>query len=134
VRPPGLFALSLFFALGAVFAAATALALLTPGGALEAMWQLNPQAHAAFLTMGPWAIVLMMTVAAACASASRGLWIRARWGHRLAVTLLVVNLIADAANALLRGDLRMLVGLPIGALLIAYLLSARVRESFEGPP
>ncbi len=124
-------ALSLFFALGAVIAAATVLALLTPGGALAVMWRLNPQAHAAFLTMGPWAIVLMTAVAAACALSSRGLWIRARWGHRLAVTLLVVNLIADAANALLRGDLRMLVGLPIGALLIAYLLSARVRESFE---
>ena len=115
-------------------AGVTVLALLVPGSALEAIWRLNPQAHAAFLTMGPWAIVLMAVVTAACAGSAGGLWIRARWGHCLAVTLLIVNLVADTANALLRGHLRTLVGLPIAALLIAYLMSAGVRRQFVGPP
>jgi len=80
--------------------------------------------------MGAWAIVLMVAVAAGCACSAWGLWIRARWGHRLAVALLVVNLVGDATNALMRGDLRTLIGLPIGIALIAYLLSAGVRGQF----
>jgi hypothetical protein len=41
-----------------------------------------------------------------------------------------VNLVGDTTNALVRGDLRTLVGLPIGGALIAYLLSAGVRSEF----
>jgi hypothetical protein len=41
-----------------------------------------------------------------------------------------VNLIGDAGNAAVRGDLRTLIGLPIGGALIAYLLSPRVRRQF----
>jgi len=115
-------------------AGVTALALFAPGGTLDAIWRLNPTAHVGLMKMGPWAVVLMAVVTAACAVSARGLWIRARWGQRLAVVLLVVNLIADAANALLRSDLRTLVGVPIAALLIAYLMSAGVRSQFASPP
>ena len=91
-RPPaGLIALSAFFALGAIIASVTAIALLFPSRRLEPVWQLNPQAHVAFLSVGPWAVALMFVVATACALSAVGLWIRARWGHRLALVLLVVN-------------------------------------------
>ena len=124
----GLIALSGFFALGALIATTACIALLLPGRLWEPMWRLNPQAHPAFLRMGPWAIALMATVASTCALAAVGLWRRTRWGHRLALAILVVNLIGDATNALVRGDLRTLIGIPIGAALIAYLLSAAVRR------
>ena len=94
------------------------------------MWQLNPQAHVAFKRMGPWPLALMGTVSLACALAARGLWRRARWGDGLALTILAVNLLGDLGNALFRSDVRTLLGLPIGAGLIAYLLSARVRAHF----
>jgi hypothetical protein len=81
--------------------------------------------------MGPWSAGLMLAVSVACALSGRGLWIRAPWGHRMALGVLGVNLIGDAASALLRGDPRTLIGLPIGGGLIAYLLSARVRDQFE---
>ena len=97
------------------------------------MWRLNPTAHEAFQQMGYWAIALMVIVGVACAFASMGLWLRARWGHRLAVLLLVVNLFGDTMNALLRGDLRTLIGVPIGGVLIVYLLSPRVRGHFASP-
>ncbi len=126
----GLVALSGFFALGAVVAGVTCVALLTPGSAWEPLWRLNPNASVAFDGMGAWAVALMFTVATACALSAWGLWRRAGWGHRLAVILLVVNLIGDATNALVRGDLRTLIGLPIGGALIAYLLSAGVRRQF----
>jgi len=130
-RPPaGLVALSTFFAVGAIIASVTAIALLFPASRLESVWQLNPQAHEAFLTIGPWAVVLMLVVATVCALSAVGLWIRARWGQRLALVLLAVNLVGDTTNAFLREDLRTLIGLPIAGALIAYLLSARVRSHF----
>ena len=126
----GLTALSAFFAVGAIIALLTSIALLAPASALEPLWRLNPQAQVAFRAMGSWAIALMLGVAAACALSAVGLWLRARWGHRLAVALLVINFLGDATNAFVRGDLRTLVGLPIAAGLIIYLLSARVRDQF----
>src|SRR5437764_14836310 len=106
----GLIALSIFFALGALIAAVAAIALVASGGPLEPIWRLNPQAHVAFRAIGPWAPVLMVGVAAACALSAIGLWIRAPWGHRLALVLLVVNLAGDATHAVGRRDLRTLVG------------------------
>ena len=46
----------------------------------------------------------MLLVAAACAGAAIGLWLGKLWGHRLAVTLLSLNLVGDVSNALVRGD------------------------------
>ncbi len=39
-------------------------------------------------------------------------------------------MVGNATNALIRGDLRTLIALPIGMTLIAYLLSAGVRSQF----
>jgi hypothetical protein len=80
--------------------------------------------------MGVWAVLLMAAVCAACALAARGLWLLEPWGRRLALGILAVNLAGDLGNAFLRGDLRTLIGLPIGGVLIGYLLSPRVKELF----
>jgi hypothetical protein len=128
----GIFALGAFFAVGAAIAAVTAVALLTPGGFLEPIWRLNPDAHDRLRAMGPWAVPLMAVVALACLLSAIGLWRRARWGHHLAVALLAANLVGDLANALARGDLRTLIGLPVAGALLAYLLSAGVRAQFLG--
>lgn len=109
----------------------TCIALLFPGSAWEPMWRLNPQALAGLMSMGPWAVVLMLAVSIACGLSARGLWIRSPRGRWLAIGVLAANLLGDGANALLRGDLRTLIGLPIGAALIAYLLSGGVRNQFE---
>ena len=126
----GLIALGVFFALGAAIAIVSCVALVYPGGVLEQLWVLNPPAHTAFLAMGPWAIVLMAVVSAACAFTAVGLWSRANWGRHLALLLLAINLVGDVSNALIRGDLRTLIGLPIAGLLIAYLLSRQARLQF----
>jgi len=129
-RPLGITALSGFFIFGAAMSGLTCFLLLFPGTGLDRVWRLNPQAHEAFRGMGTWAVFLMAAVCAACALAARGLWIRAPWGLWLALGILTVNLIGDLANAFLRGDLRTLIGLPIGGALIGYLLTPRVREFF----
>src|SRR6266404_3739381 len=122
-RPPlGIKLLSIFFAVGAAICLITIIALLFPGGALEPIWRLNPDAHATFQQIGRLSILLMLIVGSACALASVGLGKQTRWGHRLALGILSVNLVGDLLNAFLRRDFRTLIGLPIGGVMIAYLL------------
>ncbi len=130
-HPVGLILLCAFFVFGSLMAFIACVGLLVPGGFLEPIWQLNPQAHVALADLRSWGVVLMLAVAIACALASVGLWIRTRWGHRLALSILAVNLLGDVLNAVVRGDLRTLIGIPIGGALIWYLLSSRTRAQFD---
>ena len=123
--PLGIKLLSVFFAVGAMICLITIVALLFPGCTLDPIWRLNPDAHVAFQKIGKMSILLMAIVGSACASAAFGLATRARWGTRLALGILTVNLVGDLLNAFLRHDLRTLIGLPIGGAMIAYLLIAR---------
>ena len=132
-RPLGVTLLSIFFAAGTVPSTATALALAFPGAWSEVMWRLKPEAPGQFAQLGAAAIPLMLTVAAACAGASVGLWIRRAWGRRLAMGVLGVTLVGDALNATLRGGWRTLIGLPVGGIMLAYLFSDRVRAWFRHP-
>jgi integral membrane sensor domain MASE1 len=108
----------------------TALALLQYDGPLEPMWRLNPEAHAAFLRMGTWAVALMIVVCCACLASAIGLWNAKVWGFRLAFGVLTVNLLGDLTNALLRQDLRTLIGIPIGVGLLWYLRQLHRRGEF----
>jgi hypothetical protein len=129
-RPWGITALSIFFGVGAAISFTSFVALLFPGGWLEPMWRLNPRARDAFASMGPWALVLMAVVSAACASASRGLWRGRRWGYLLAFALLTFSLLGDLANALLGIEPRAWVGVPIAALMLFFLTTSQVRAFF----
>lgn len=119
------------FGVGALIAGATALALGFPGTGLDSMVRLKSQAQLDFARMGGWAILLMVAVASACAGASVGLWTGRRWGPILAVGVLDTNLLGDLLKALVRGDPRTLIGLPIGGAMLLYLLSRRVRDRFR---
>ena len=131
-RPAGVTALGLLFMAGAAISFTSVLSLLFPGGPLEPMWRLNPRAREAFASMGPWAIALMATVCAACAFSAAGLWTGARWGYRLAIALLTVNLVGDTANALPGVEPRAAIGVPIvGAILVFLLANRRVRSFFR---
>ncbi|HMG06793.1 MAG TPA: hypothetical protein VK581_15150 [Chthoniobacterales bacterium] len=113
--------LVMFFAAGALICLVTILALAFPGGFLEPIWRLKPDARLEFQHIGIWSVVLMAVVGAACGLAAVGLARSAEWGRRLAIGVLTVNLIGDSLNAWLRHDPRTLVGLPIGGLMIWYL-------------
>ncbi|HTZ90097.1 MAG TPA: hypothetical protein VMA71_07145 [Alloacidobacterium sp.] len=92
---------------------------------LEPLWKLNPRARDSFAAMGPWALLLMAVVCFACASAAVGLWRLTRWGFWTALVILAANLAGDLTNALIGGDWRTLIGLPIGGLMLAYLIRQR---------
>lgn len=117
--------LVIFFAAGTVICLVTMLSLAFPGGFLEPIWQLKPQARVEFQQIGNWSVALMGVVGAACGLASIGLARRAEWGRQLAIGILTVNLIGDTLNAILRHDPITLIGLPIGGLMIWYLLRQR---------
>jgi hypothetical protein len=113
--------LALFFAFGASMCTLTIALLLFPGTALDSLWRLNPDAHAAFQSIGNWSTAIMLVVGTACLFAAIGLWRGAFWGARAAIIILVVNMIGDLSNALLNYDFRTLIGLPIAAAMIVYL-------------
>ncbi len=118
----GITLLIIFFAAGAVICFVTMFALVFPGGFLESIWRLKPEARVEFQQIGIWSIALMGVVGAACGLAAIGLAKHAEWGRRLAIGILTVNLVGDTLNAILRRDPITLIGLPIGGLMIWYLI------------
>jgi len=121
-RPLGIVLLVIFFGAGAIICLGAMLALAFPGGFLDPIWRLRPEAQIEFQKLGNWSIALMAVVGACCALAALGLARQTEWGCRLAIGILTVNLIGDLLNAWLRHDLRILIGLPVGGLMIWYLL------------
>jgi len=89
---------------------------------LDALWRVNPSAHAAFEIIGPWSVAIMVVVGAVCCSAAIGLWRGACWGTRPALVTLTVNMVGDLINTVFRHDYRALVGLPVAAVMIFYLV------------
>jgi hypothetical protein len=130
--PFGVCALGVFFVFGACMSGVSFASLLTPGGTLEVVWRVNPPAREAFAHLGFGALLLMSAVCIACALAAVGLFRRLPWGRLLAIAILTVNVIGDFSAAVIRGDPRTLVGLPIAGLLIAYLMRKKVRHWFAG--
>ena len=72
-----------------------------------------------------------MAVSMSCALAAVGLWRRARWGHKIAVALIAINLAGEVANTIMGTEPRAIVGVPIALAILIYLLSKKVRGSFS---
>jgi hypothetical protein len=105
------------------------LALAFPGSYLGSIWRLKPEAQSQFQALGRGtSIVLMAVIAIACGLAAVGLAKNAEWGRRLAIGVLTVNLIGDSLNALFMRDAKTLIGLPIGGLIILFLVKAKRSE------
>ena len=123
--PVGMKALVVFFAFGASACATTMAALLVPGGELDCVWRLNRAAQVGFQQIGvPLSLLLMLVVGTGCGCAAVGLARQKMWGRRLAIGILAVNLVGDSVNAVVRHDLRTLIGLPIGGAMMVYLWKA----------
>ena len=121
--PIGMKLLALFFAFGTCMCALTIVLLIFPGTTLDSLWRLNPEAHAAFQSIGWLSTLLMATVGTACGLAAIGLARNTTWGCWLGILVLTVNLVGDLTNALLRHDLRTLIGMPIAGAMMVYLYS-----------
>ena len=119
--------LVVFFTAGALISVVVMLALVFPGTDLESIWRLKPEARTQFQTIGRGAsAALMAIVATGCGFVALGLARNREWGRRLAIGILIINLIADSLNALFMYDAKTLIGLPIGGLMILFL--ARIKR------
>jgi hypothetical protein len=118
-----------FFAFGATMCLLTVMFLVFPGTKLDSLWSLNPDAHVAFQSLGRWSILLMLAVGTGCALTAIGLWRGTLWGIRLALAILLVNIIGDLVNVVTRHDYRSLVGLPIAGAMIFYLARSTTRHT-----
>ena len=105
----------------------TIVLVLFPGTPLDSLWRFNPNAHSAFSSMGPAALLLMLVVGTGCGFAAVGLWRKAFCGDWTALTILSLNIVGELFNALVRHDYRSLIGVPIGGAMIVYL--ARYRKA-----
>jgi sterol desaturase/sphingolipid hydroxylase (fatty acid hydroxylase superfamily) len=130
-RSSGILLLVLFFCFGVAMCSLTLLLLLFPGGPLDAIWRIKSTARDEFAALGNCAIPLMTIVGAACAWAAIGLAKCKEWGRRVAIAVLTVNILGDCTKAVLRADWRTWIGLPIGGLMILYLMNSRVRGCFH---
>jgi hypothetical protein len=121
---------AVFFGFGACMCLLTILLLFFPGTPLDSLWRLNPTARLGFQSLGiATAIVFMLVIGIACASAATGLWRGTSFGRRLAVIILSFNILGDLLNACVRHDYRALIGLPVGGAMVVYLLRAKTSTS-----
>ena len=125
-RSVGRILLAFFFAAGALISLVVMLALVFPGNDLESVWRLKPEARTQFQTIGRGAsAALMAIVATGCGFAAVGLARNTEWGRRLAIGILTINLVGDSLNAFFTRDAKTLIGLPIGGLMILFLVRTK---------
>jgi hypothetical protein len=130
-RPFGVTALSLFFFAATAITLVAAVSLLYPNGFLEPIWKLNPRGRAGLGAIGIWAALLFSVVCLACAVAAIGLWRGARYGYATAITVLTINSLADLFNVISGTEPRAIIGIPIVIIILAYMLTERVRRFFR---
>jgi len=130
-RPVVVTVLSYLFIFGAVVSALALVALLWRTGPLEPLWRLNPRAKESFAALGNWAIVLMAVVSALCTATAIGLHQGRRFGLILGLTMLLISMLGDAANALLGLEPRAWIGVPIAALLLVALAAPSSRAFLQ---
>ena len=120
-------ALAGFFVFGCAMSSLALASLLLPSSPLRYIWRINPHALEAFESMGLWAYLMLVVVAAVCALSAVGVWRRRRWGYALAVSVLAANMVGDAANAAFGNEPRAVVAVLIVAAVLAYLARSKVR-------
>jgi len=130
--PLGLRAVGVLFAAGMFASGTSSIVLSLDRANINAVWwRLNSEAGLELRSLGMYGVILMLGVCAACAVACVGLVHRHRWGYYTALVMLAVNVVSDVVNALWRGDLRTLVGVPIGLALLVYLRRESIRTVFR---
>jgi len=95
--------------------------LLHPGTALDRIGVLDRRAHFQLVPLGPRVGLALLLLAMTLAVAGAGWFQRKRWGWRLAVSIIWIQVLGDLLN-FVRGDyLRGIAGIGIAGALLVYL-------------
>ncbi len=131
-KPTGLVAIGLFLFFGAAMASLAATTLLWRGTVLDRVWTLNQAAYRQLSSLGTKVGLLFVLLSTALLMSGIGWFRHRRWGWRLAVAIIAIQLLGDIFN-IARGDpLRGATGVIIARALLLYLLSPRIRAAFSG--
>lgn len=127
----GLTVVTIFLVFATLLAAFIGTLLLFPGKVLESLWRFNPEARAAFQSMGRLSSLLLFVVGAVAGGAAVGIHRRRHWGWWLAVLLFSVNGLGDLFSLLVMGRiLQGASGVVVSGSFLFYLMRSTVREQF----
>jgi len=105
--------------------------LAWPGTTLDRIWMLNPVAHRQLTPLGPRVGLAFGLLALALGTAAVGWFQKKRWGWRLAVCIIGIQVLGDLLN-LMRGDyIRGVTGVVIAGALFIYLCRPTMRALFS---
>lgn len=111
-------------------AGVAAVTLLWRGTPLDRLWVLNPTGHKRLAPPGSSVGILFLLLGAALTTAGIGWFRRRLWGWRLAVVIIVTQVLGDVVNCV-RGDvLRGGTGVIIAGALLLFLLQPKIRDGF----
>jgi hypothetical protein len=119
-----------FLVFGTIMTLLAGATLAWPGTVLDRIWTLNPTARAEMAPLGRWMGLPFLCLSLILAAAAGGCFTRRRWGWLLAVLVISVQVLGNAVNLVHGNYLQGPTGVVIAGLLLAYLVSRRVRAAF----
>ena len=126
----GFTAFGVFLLFGMSMASLAGTTLVCRGTFLDDIWVLNPTAYRQLTPLSRSFGAVFLLLAVVLASAAVGWFRRRLWGWRLAIVVIVIQVIGDVVN-LLRGDfVRGPIGIAVAGAVLIYLLRQDVKRLF----
>ena len=127
---PAFVAIGTFLLFGMAMAGLAGTTLVWPGTALDRIWTLNPKAHLQLSPRGPGVGLAFLFLAVVLGASAVGWFQKKKWGWRLAVCIIGIQVLGDLVN-LTRGDyIRGVTGVVIAGALLIYLCCSPIRSLF----
>ena len=111
-------AIGVFFGLAKVTTAAAAVTLLSPGTAVDAIWDFKREQFVQMLSIAGPGGAGFAVFSAVLATTAFGTATRKRWGFGVALAIFVLNAISDAARFLSGGSCEGGPGVAVSALIL----------------
>lgn len=128
--PGGMSAIGIFLFFGATVASLAGLTLFWPGTVLDRMWALNPGAYKELAPFGRGVGIPFLLLGAALATAGVGWFKRFLWAWRLAVAIIVTQVLGNFVNIFMGRVVEGAIGVTIAGALLFYLRRTDVRAAF----
>jgi hypothetical membrane protein len=124
-------AIGIFLFFGMAMAALAGTTLLWPGTDLDRIWLLNRRAHSQLASLGHRLGLVFLLLSLALGAASIGWFHKERWGWRLAVCIIGIQVLGDFVNVMKGDFIRGVPGIVIAGALLAYLCCSTIKELFH---